>query len=67
MKLGAIEITDEAIKFPVGTPLEQALRVYAWATLMQCNGDKKAAAKVLGIGKAELERRLGPEADPTSA
>ncbi len=46
---------------PFGTPLEELERRLIRETLQRCHGDKKAAAKLLGIASRTIYRKLGEE------
>jgi DNA-binding NtrC family response regulator len=47
------------IQIPVGTPLESAEREIIKATLRAVNDDKREAARLLGLSRSALYRRLG--------
>jgi DNA-binding NtrC family response regulator len=48
-----------SIQIPVGTPLERAEREIIRATLKAVNDDKREAARLLGLSRSALYRRLG--------
>ena len=49
---------DEAVRLPHGLTLDEAARVYAEATVARTDGNRSAAARVLGIGRNRLARIL---------
>jgi DNA-binding NtrC family response regulator len=57
-ELTRIEIPDEGISIPVGTPLAQVEKEYILRTLDQCKGNRTRASQVLGIGRRTLIRKL---------
>ncbi|MBM3287658.1 MAG: sigma-54-dependent Fis family transcriptional regulator [Candidatus Eisenbacteria bacterium] len=48
-----------AVQIPVGTPLERAEREIIQATLEAVDDDKREAARLLGLSRSALYRRLG--------
>lgn len=49
---------DDKLSFPIGTSLDHARRVFIEATLIHCRGDKRRAAKMLGVSLKTLYNRL---------
>ncbi len=48
----------KTLTIPVGTTLKEAERLLVAATLEACGGNKKTAAKVLGISRTSLYAKL---------
>jgi len=60
---GAVAGADaRALSFPVGTPIAEIERRMIHETLVHTRGDKKLAAKLLGIAPRTIYRRLEAEA-----
>ena len=55
------------VSIPVGTPMREAERRLIEATLFHTNGDKSAAAGLLGITRRTIYRRLGPQGEGRSS
>ncbi|MFW6067501.1 MAG: sigma-54-dependent transcriptional regulator [Myxococcota bacterium] len=53
--------TEDALSFPVGTPLSEIERRTIHATLAHTGGDKQLAAQLLGISARTIYRKLGQE------
>jgi len=51
--------TVDGVVIPYGTSMAQAQRTLVQETLALCNGDKKRAAAMLGIGLRTIYRKLG--------
>ena len=56
--------TVDGVVIPYGTSMAQAQQILIQETLALCNGDKKRAAAMLGIGLRTIYRKLG-ETEPT--
>ncbi len=58
--------TSGDLSFAVGTPLDEIEMRMILETLKQTKGDKKLAAKILGIATRTIYRRLEASKDPSS-
>jgi len=57
---------DTSIVIPMGTTMEECEKIIINAAVAHCNGNKSEAAKLLGIGRKTLHRKLSGE-DRTDA
>ncbi|MBL8993867.1 MAG: sigma-54-dependent Fis family transcriptional regulator, partial [Spirochaetia bacterium] len=55
--------TDPFIQIPYGMTMEEAERKIIEETIRHCGGNKSEAAKVLGIGRKTLHRKIGEDKD----
>jgi two-component system response regulator HydG len=53
---------SQEIRIPLGTPMKEVEKTLIRETLKRCNGEKAAAAHVLGIATRTIYRKLGEEA-----
>jgi DNA-binding NtrC family response regulator len=52
------EPTEEAVELPVGTDMSQVEKAMIRKTLEHVGGNRKKAAKLLGIGERTLYRKI---------
>jgi DNA-binding NtrC family response regulator len=54
----AAAVTEGGVTLPLGLPLEEVERRYVAATLAHCQQNQSEAARVLGVGRNTLRRKM---------